>query len=148
MAAAGNRTSSSGLSSGSSAEAAAAAAGSLKGGAGAGSVAGSDGRLLREAGGSGCQEQRSDWRQKQLRKVRSVELDRLPKVPPFFASASSSSSPEPPETLLFRYLPVPRSSPAASPRRCAEFLEPLPAGSLAGTDPFVERRMEPSPSAR
>ncbi|KAF1560859.1 UNVERIFIED_CONTAM: Mitogen-activated protein kinase kinase kinase 1, partial [Eudyptes pachyrhynchus] len=151
MAAAGNRTSSWGLSSGSSAEAAA-AAGSLKGGAGAGSVAGRGGGLLREAGGGGgCREQRSDWRRKQLRKVRSAELDRLPEAPLFLAaSSSSSSSPEPPETLLLHYLPGLRSSPAspaASPSRCAEFLAPLPAGSLAGTDPAAERRMEPSPTA-
>ncbi|XP_050769717.1 mitogen-activated protein kinase kinase kinase 1-like [Gymnogyps californianus] len=147
MAAAGNRTSSSGLFSGSSEEvAAAAAAGSLKGGTGAGSIAGSGGGLLREAGGGGCQEQRSDWRRKQLRKVRSVELDRLPEAPLFLAAAafSSSSSPEPPETLLLHYLPGPRfssASPAASPSRCAEFLESLPTG----TDPAAERRMEPSP---
>ncbi|KAM9251404.1 mitogen-activated protein kinase kinase kinase 1-like [Cariama cristata] len=146
MAAAGNCISSSGLSSGSSAEAA--AAGSLKGGTSAGSVAGSGGGLLREAGG-GCREQRSDWRRKQPRKVRSVELDRLPEAPFFLAvaSSSSSSSPEPPETLLLNYLPGPRSSPAspaAYPSRCAEFLGPLPAGSLAGTNPAMERRMEPS----
>lgn len=157
-AAAGDRASSSGLSSGGGAEAAAAAAcGSLKGGAVAGSVAGSGGGLLREAGG-GSREQRSDWRRKQLRKVRSVELDRLPEAPLFLAAApaasssSSSSSPEPPETLLLHYLPgPPRSSPAspaASPSRCAELLEPLPAGSPAGTDPAAERRMEPSPAAR
>uniref|UniRef100_A0A8B9NDN7 Mitogen-activated protein kinase kinase kinase 1 n=1 Tax=Accipiter nisus TaxID=211598 RepID=A0A8B9NDN7_9AVES len=121
-AAAGNRTSSSGLSSGGGAEAAAAAAcGSLKGGGVAGSVAGSGGGLLREAGGGGggsSREQRSDWRRKQLRKVRSVELDRLPEAPLFLAAApaaaasssssSSSSSPEPPETLLLHYLPGPR----------------------------------------
>ncbi|XP_074788341.1 mitogen-activated protein kinase kinase kinase 1 isoform X1 [Athene noctua] len=158
-AAAGNRTSSSGLSSGSGGEAAAAAAacGSLKGGAVAGSVAGSGGGLPREAGG-GCREQRSDWRRKQLRKVRSVELDRLPEAPLFLAAApaaasssSSSSSPEPPETLLLHYLHgPPRSSPAsptASPSRCAELLEPLPVGSPAGTDPATGRRMEPSPPA-
>ncbi|KAM9368016.1 mitogen-activated protein kinase kinase kinase 1 [Phaethornis superciliosus] len=158
-AAAGNRTSSSGLSSGSGAEAAAAAAaacGSLKGGTVAGSVAGSGGGLLQEAGGGGCREQRSDWRRKQLRKVRSVELDRLPEAPLFLsaaptASSSSCSSPEPPETLLLHYLPgPPRSSPAspaASPSRCAELLEPLPARSPAGTDPAAERRMEPSSPA-
>ncbi|XP_064901308.1 mitogen-activated protein kinase kinase kinase 1 isoform X1 [Columba livia] len=151
-AAAGNRTSSSGLPSGSGAEAAAAACGSPKGGAVSGSVAGSGEGLLREAGG-GCREQRSDWRRKQLRKVRSVELDRLPEAPLFLAAApaASASSPEPPETLLLHYLPgPPRSSPAspaASPSRCAELLEPLPAGSPAGTDPAAERRMEPSPPA-
>ncbi|KAM6037392.1 mitogen-activated protein kinase kinase kinase 1-like [Chlamydotis macqueenii] len=144
MAAVGNCTSSSGLSLGSSAEAA--AAGSLKGGVG--SVAGSSEGLLREAGGGGCREQRSDWRWKQPRKVRSVELDRLPEAPLFLvASSPSFSSPEPPEALLFRYLPgPPRSSPAtspadslaASPSRCVEFLEPLPAG----TDLAAERRME------
>ncbi|XP_069631493.1 mitogen-activated protein kinase kinase kinase 1 [Haliaeetus albicilla] len=145
---AGNRTLSSGLSSGSSAEAA--AAGGLKGGTGAGNVAGSGGGLLREVGG-GCREQRSDWRRKQPRKVRSVELDRLPEAPLFlaaaaFSSSSSSASPEPPETLLLHYLPRPRSSPAspaASPSRCAEFLEPLPVG----TDHAAEQRMEPYPLA-
>ncbi|XP_075302395.1 mitogen-activated protein kinase kinase kinase 1 isoform X2 [Opisthocomus hoazin] len=147
MAAAGNRISSSGLSLGSSAEAA--AAGSPKGGADAGSVTRSGEGLLREAGG-GCREQRSDWRRKQLRKVRSVELDRLLEVPLFLAAALSSSSSEPPETLLLHYLPGPRSSPvspAASLSCCAEFLEPLPAGSLAGTDPAAKRRMESSPTA-
>lgn len=157
-AAAGNRTSSSGLSSGGGAEGAAAAAcGSPKGGAGEGSGAGSGG-LLREAGGGGGREQRSDWRRKQLRKVRSVELDRLPEAPlllaaaPAAASSSSSSSPspEPPEALLLHYLPGPRSgpaSPAVSPGRGAELLE-LPAGSPAAADPAAERRMEPSPAAR
>ncbi|KAM6111493.1 mitogen-activated protein kinase kinase kinase 1-like [Phoenicopterus ruber ruber] len=145
----GNRNSSSRLSSGSSAEAATATVGSLKGGAG--SVAGSGRGLLREVDG-GCREQRSDWRRKQLRKVRSVELDRLPEAPLFLAAASSSSSssPEPPEALLLHYLPGPRSSPASpatSPSRCAEFLEPLPVRSLAGTDPAAERRMEPFPLA-
>lgn len=157
-AAAGNRTSSSGLSSGGGAEGAAAAAcGSPKGGAGEGSGAGSGG-LLREAGG-GVREQRSDWRRKQLRKVRSVELDRLPEAPLFLAatpaatsssSSSSSPSPEPPEALLLHYLPGPRSgpaSPAASPGRGAELLE-LPVGSPAAADPTAERRMEPSPAAR
>ncbi|XP_074667151.1 mitogen-activated protein kinase kinase kinase 1-like isoform X1 [Strix aluco] len=137
MAAAKNRILSSGLSLGIGAEAAAAAAGS---------VTGSGGELLREVGG-GCREQHSDWRRKQLRKVRSVELDLLPEAP-FFAAFSSSSSPEPPETLLLHYLPGPRSSPAspaASPSRCAEFLGPPPAGSLVGTDPAAERRMEPFP---
>ncbi|NXF10003.1 M3K1 kinase, partial [Smithornis capensis] len=158
-AAAGDHASSSGLSSGGGAEAAAAAAacGSQKGGAAAGSVAGTGGGLLREAGGDGCREQRSDWRRKQLRKVRSVELDRLPEVPLFLAAApaasssSSSSSPEPPETLLLQYLPGPArsspASPAASPSCCAELLEPLPAGTPAGTDPAAERRMEPAPAA-
>uniref|UniRef100_A0A669QED9 Mitogen-activated protein kinase kinase kinase 1 n=2 Tax=Phasianus colchicus TaxID=9054 RepID=A0A669QED9_PHACC len=156
-AAAGNRTSSSGLSSGGGAEGAAAAAcGSPKGSAGEGSGAGSGG-LLREAGGGGGREQRSDWRRKQLRKVRSVELDRLPEAPLFLAAApaaassssSSSPSPEPPEPLLLHYLPGPRSgpaSPAASPGRGAELLE-LPAGSPAAADPAAERRMEPSPAA-
>ncbi|NWZ31749.1 M3K1 kinase, partial [Asarcornis scutulata] len=150
-AAAGTRTSPSGL----SAEAAAAAASSSSsscgspkgGGAAGGSAAASSGSSssgstsggpLREAGGG--REQRSDWRRKQLRKVRSVELDRLPEAPLFPAASSSSpssssssssspssSSPEPPEALLLHYLPGPRSgpaSPAASPSRCAEPSEP------------------------
>ncbi|XP_027302468.3 mitogen-activated protein kinase kinase kinase 1 isoform X1 [Anas platyrhynchos] len=159
-AAAGTRASPSGL----SAEAAAAAAsssssscGSPKGGGAAGgsaaassssstSTSGSgSGGPLREAGGG--REQRSDWRRKQLRKVRSVELDRLPEAPLFPASPSSSSSssssspssssPEPPEALLLlHYLPGPRSgpaSPAASPSRCAEHSEP-------SEPPAAERR--------
>ncbi|NXV24346.1 M3K1 kinase, partial [Cepphus grylle] len=143
MAAVRSRTSLSGLSSVSSAEAVAATARSLKGGAG--SVAGSGGGLLREAGGE-SREQRSDWRRKQPRKVRSVELDRLPEAPLFLTASLSSSSPELPETLLLHYLPGPHSSPAspaASSSCCAEFLEPLPAG----TDPVVERRVEPCPPA-
>uniref|UniRef100_A0A8C8R562 Mitogen-activated protein kinase kinase kinase 1 n=1 Tax=Pelusios castaneus TaxID=367368 RepID=A0A8C8R562_9SAUR len=111
MAAAGNRSSSSGLSSASSADAAA-APGSLQGG----SVSASGGGLLREAGGGG-----RDWSRKQLRKVRSVELDRLPEAPLFLAG-----SPESPD------LPPTRSGPASP-------TEPLPPA-----DPAAERRMEPS----
>ncbi|XP_055648946.1 mitogen-activated protein kinase kinase kinase 1-like [Falco peregrinus] len=142
--AAANCTSSSGLALGSTAVAVA-AAGSLKGSIGTESVVGSGGGLLREAGGSGCREQCSDWRRKQPRKVRSVELDRLPEAPLFLAAFLSSSSPEPPETLLLHYLPGPRSSPVsptASPSRCVEFLEPPP-----GTYPSAERRIEPCPPA-
>ncbi|XP_053887993.1 mitogen-activated protein kinase kinase kinase 1 isoform X1 [Malaclemys terrapin pileata] len=140
-AAAGNRTSSSGLSSGSSADAAAAASGSLQ--SGAGSVPGSGGGLLRAAGG-GCREQRSDWRRKQLRKVRSVELDRLPEAPLFLAGSPESPDLSPPRCLAGGSGPA---SPASSPGRCAAPHEPLPDGSPAGADPAAERRMEPSPPA-
>lgn len=53
--------------------------------------------LLREAGSGG--RERTDWRRRQLRKVRSVELDQLPEPPLFLAasppSSSTSPSPEP-----------------------------------------------------
>ncbi|NWR73600.1 M3K1 kinase, partial [Centropus unirufus] len=84
----------------------------------------------------------SDWRRKQLRKVRSVELDRLPEAP--LLLAASSSPPEPPEALPLHCSPAPPpSSPAASPSRPAALPEPLPAGS----DPAAERGMEPPPAA-
>uniref|UniRef100_A0A8C3JCC0 Mitogen-activated protein kinase kinase kinase 1 n=2 Tax=Calidris pygmaea TaxID=425635 RepID=A0A8C3JCC0_9CHAR len=140
-AAAGNRTSSSGLSSGGGAEAAAAAAcGSLKS---SGAAAGSGGEgLPREAGGGGCREQRSDWRRKQLRKVRSVELDRLPEAPLFLAAApaaaaaasssSSSSSPEPPETSWSRCRRGARRGPTPPPS--GGWSRPPPGGEGAAGD--------------
>uniref|UniRef100_A0A8C3PIQ2 Mitogen-activated protein kinase kinase kinase 1 n=1 Tax=Calidris pygmaea TaxID=425635 RepID=A0A8C3PIQ2_9CHAR len=106
-AAAGNRTSSSGLSSGGGAEAAAAAAcGSLKS---SGAAAGSGGEgLPREAGGGGCREQRSDWRRKQLRKVRSVELDRLPEARCCSTACPGRRAPAPPARL-----PPPAAAPSS-----------------------------------
>ncbi|XP_074851659.1 mitogen-activated protein kinase kinase kinase 1 [Carettochelys insculpta] len=141
-AAAGTRTSSSGLSSGSSADAAAVTPGSLQSGSGAGSAAGSGGALPREAGG-GAREQRSDWRRKQLRKVRSVELDRLPEAPLFLAG--SPESPEAPRRG-FAGGSGP-ASPASSPGRCAAPPEPVADASPGGADPAAERRMELSPPA-
>uniref|UniRef100_A0A8B9TZW9 Mitogen-activated protein kinase kinase kinase 1 n=1 Tax=Anas zonorhyncha TaxID=75864 RepID=A0A8B9TZW9_9AVES len=93
---------------------------------------------LREAGGG--REQRSDWRRKQLRKVRSVELDRLPEAPLFPASPSSSSSssssspssssPEPPEALLrCAEHSEPSEPPAAERRRRRAAMEPPLAAS-------------------
>ncbi|XP_032069051.1 mitogen-activated protein kinase kinase kinase 1 [Thamnophis elegans] len=74
-------------------------------------------------GGGGQRESRSDWKRKQLRKVRSVELDRLPEPAEFAelplcltriaGGATSSSAPQP-------LAPAPRStpgSPASSPSR-------------------------------
>ncbi|CAM4560760.1 mitogen-activated protein kinase kinase kinase 1 isoform X2 [Caretta caretta] len=145
-AAAGNRTSSSGLSSGSSADAAAAASASGSLQSGAGSVPGSGGGLLRAAGG-GCREQRSDWRRKQLRKVRSVELDRLPEAPLFLAGSPEPPDLSPPRCLAGGSGPA---SPASSPGRCAAPHQPLPDRSPAGADAAAaaaERRMEPSPPA-
>uniref|UniRef100_A0A663F9I9 Mitogen-activated protein kinase kinase kinase 1 n=1 Tax=Aquila chrysaetos chrysaetos TaxID=223781 RepID=A0A663F9I9_AQUCH len=141
-AAAGNRTSSSGLSSGSGAEAAAAAAcGSLKGGGVAGSVAGSGGGLLREAGGSGggsSREQRSDWRRKQLRKVRSVELDRLPEAPLFLAAAPAAAAPL--GLGASRAQPSPLALPAAPPCRGRARAAPCASGGGAGASPSGARR--------
>ncbi|KAM8793321.1 mitogen-activated protein kinase kinase kinase 1-like [Eudromia elegans] len=129
-AAAGSRASLSGLSLGGGAEAAAAVGGGESAQGDTGSAPGGRGALLREAVG-GAREQPSDWRRKQLRKVRSVELDRLPEAHLFPAA-----SPEPPEPPLLHCPPAPRSSlasPAASPGRDAK--------------PSAESDMEPPPSS-
>ncbi|KAG8516140.1 Mitogen-activated protein kinase kinase kinase 1 [Galemys pyrenaicus] len=93
-AAAGNRASSSGFpGAGAASPEAGGGGGALKMSSAPAAAAG----LLREAG-SGARE-RADWRRRQLRKVRSVELDQLPESPLFLAasppSSSTSPSPEP-----------------------------------------------------
>lgn len=93
-AAAGNRTSSSGFP---GAGAAIPEAGSGGGPPKASSAPAAAAGLLREAGSGG--RERADWRRRQLRKVRSVELDQLPEPQLFLAasppSSSTSPSPEP-----------------------------------------------------
>ncbi|NP_001162401.1 mitogen-activated protein kinase kinase kinase 1 [Papio anubis] len=93
-AAAGNRASSSGFpGAGAASPEAGGGGGALKASSAPAAAAG----LLREAGSGG--RERADWRRRQLRKVRSVELDQLPEPPLFLAasppSSSTSPSPEP-----------------------------------------------------
>uniref|UniRef100_A0A8C3JAP8 Mitogen-activated protein kinase kinase kinase 1 n=1 Tax=Calidris pygmaea TaxID=425635 RepID=A0A8C3JAP8_9CHAR len=74
-----------------------------------GAAAGSGGEgLPREAGGGGCREQRSDWRRKQLRKVRSVELDRLPEARCCSTACPGRRAPAPPARL-----PPPAAAPSS-----------------------------------
>uniref|UniRef100_A0A452G773 Mitogen-activated protein kinase kinase kinase 1 n=1 Tax=Capra hircus TaxID=9925 RepID=A0A452G773_CAPHI len=95
-AAAGNRASSSGFP---GAGAASPEAGGGRGALKASSAPAAAAGLLREAGSGG--RERADWRRRQLRKVRSVELDQLPEPQLFLAasppSSSTSPSPEPPD---------------------------------------------------
>ncbi|KAM6468828.1 mitogen-activated protein kinase kinase kinase 1 [Liasis olivaceus] len=105
-------------------------------------------------GGGGQRESRSDWKRKQLRKVRSVELDWLPEpaecpeLPLRLAraagGATSSSAPQP-------VAPAPRSapgSPASSPSRGGFLVAgshdpPLPdAGSQAAGAGVAQRTPE------
>ncbi|KAM3847181.1 mitogen-activated protein kinase kinase kinase 1 [Vipera latastei] len=133
-AAAGNHIASSvGLSSGNEAAAAEVAASVAAPAAGArspkpmrysnGAAAGLAAGLPTGDSGGGQRESRSDWKRKQLRKVRSVELDQLPEpaecpeLPLSFTrtagGATSSSAPQP-------VVPAPHSipgSPASSPSR-------------------------------
>ncbi|XP_019785588.1 mitogen-activated protein kinase kinase kinase 1 isoform X1 [Tursiops truncatus] len=93
-AAAGNRASSSGFpGAGAASPEAGGGGGALKASSTPTAAAG----LLREAGSGG--RERADWRRRQLRKVRSVELDQLPEPPLFLTasppSSSTSPSPEP-----------------------------------------------------
>ncbi|XP_020033707.2 mitogen-activated protein kinase kinase kinase 1 isoform X1 [Castor canadensis] len=91
-AAAGNRASSSGFpGSGAASPEAGSGGGALKTSSAPAAGAG----LLRETGSAG--RERADWRRRQLRKVRSVELDQLPEPPLFLAASppSSSTSPSP-----------------------------------------------------
>ncbi|XP_047613927.1 mitogen-activated protein kinase kinase kinase 1 isoform X3 [Phacochoerus africanus] len=122
-AAAGNRASSSGFpGAGAASPEAGGGGGALKAGSAPAAAAG----LLREAGSGG--RERADWRRRQLRKVRSVELDQLPEPPLFLAasppSSSTSPSPEPADA------PASGSSfqPVAAP-------PPHGAGSRGGAHP-------------
>nr|XP_028605372.1 mitogen-activated protein kinase kinase kinase 1 isoform X1 [Podarcis muralis] len=119
---------------------------------GAGSAGGGGGLLTRDpgGGGGGIREPRSDWRRKQLRKVRSVELDGLPEpaecpeLPLCLSGAAAASSPPAAQ---------PRStpgSPASSPSR--GFLlagSPdaplLDAASQAAGAGAAEKTVEPPP---
>uniref|UniRef100_A0A8D0HH26 Mitogen-activated protein kinase kinase kinase 1 n=1 Tax=Sphenodon punctatus TaxID=8508 RepID=A0A8D0HH26_SPHPU len=148
-AAAAARTSSSGLSSGNSAEAAAAAASGSPKPSGSGGESESGGLVARVADdGGGSREQRSDWRRKQLRKVRSVELDGLPE--PLFLSAV----PEPPPLLCLlsgpgggavsssSFQPAPPSSRSTPGSPAAASATPGIAAAPAAAEPWGGRNKE------
>ncbi|XP_053079057.1 mitogen-activated protein kinase kinase kinase 1 isoform X2 [Acinonyx jubatus] len=155
-AAAGNRASSSGFP---GARAASPEAGGGGGALKASSAPAAAAGLLREAGSGG--RERADWRRRQLRKVRSVELDQLPEPPLFLAasppSSSTSPSPEPSDTAAggsgFQPVAVPQPHGAASrggahppePAAALDSGAPSPAGAESG-----EKRTtaaEPPPAA-
>ncbi|KAI5939062.1 Mitogen-activated protein kinase kinase kinase 1 [Manis javanica] len=155
-AAAGNRASSSGFP---GTGAASPEAGGGGGATKASSAPAASAGLLREAGSGG--RERADWRRRQLRKVRSVELDQLPEPPLFLAasppSSSTSPSPEPADTAAggsgFQPAAVPLPHGAAS-RGDAHPLEPAAAPdsgapSPAGAEPAEKRTptAEPPPAA-
>ncbi|XP_044916772.1 mitogen-activated protein kinase kinase kinase 1 isoform X2 [Felis catus] len=155
-AAAGNRASSSGFP---GARAASPEAGGGGGALKASSAPAAAAGLLREAGSGG--RERADWRRRQLRKVRSVELDQLPEPPLFLAasppSSSTSPSPEPSDTAAggsgFQPVAVPQPHGTASrggaqppePAAAPDSGAPSPAGAESG-----EKRTtaaEPPPAA-
>uniref|UniRef100_A0A667GCM7 Mitogen-activated protein kinase kinase kinase 1 n=1 Tax=Lynx canadensis TaxID=61383 RepID=A0A667GCM7_LYNCA len=155
-AAAGNRASSSGFP---GARAASPEAGGGGGALKASSAPAAAAGLLREAGSGG--RERADWRRRQLRKVRSVELDQLPEPPLFLAasppSSSTSPSPEPSDTAAggsgFQPVAVPQPHGVASrggahppePAAAPDSGAPSPAGAESG-----EKRTtaaEPPPAA-
>ncbi|XP_032328318.1 mitogen-activated protein kinase kinase kinase 1 isoform X1 [Camelus ferus] len=155
-AAAGNRASSSGFpGAGAASPEKGGGGGALKASSGPAAAAG----LLREAGSGG--RERADWRRRQLRKVRSVELDLLPEPPLFLAasppSSSTSPSPEPADAVAggsgFQPAAVPPSHGAAN-RGGAHPAEPAAAAdsgapSPAGAEPGEKRTpaAEPPPAA-
>lgn len=113
-AAAGDRASSSGFPGAAAASPEAGGSGGALQGSGA-STAGAG--LLRETGSVG--RERADWRRRQLRKVRSVELDQLPE-PPLFLTASppcpsTSPSPEPADAAAVAAAGASAFQPAAGP---------------------------------
>ncbi|XP_066233715.1 mitogen-activated protein kinase kinase kinase 1 [Saccopteryx leptura] len=113
--------------------------------AAAGTRASSSGLSGAEAGGGSLQagggRERADWRRRQLRKVRSVELD-SPPAPPS-PSRSPSPSPEPAGGSAAQPVPEP-PPPGAASRAGAHAPEPGDSGdpSPAGTE-----RAEPPPAA-
>ncbi|XP_044788530.1 mitogen-activated protein kinase kinase kinase 1 isoform X2 [Bubalus bubalis] len=153
-AAAGNRASSSGFP---GAGAASPEAGGGRGALKASSAPAAAAGLLREAGSGG--RERADWRRRQLRKVRSVELDQLPEPPLFLAasppSSSTSPSPEPPDAAAggigFQPVAVPPPH-GASSRGGAHPAEPAAAPdsgarSPAGAEPGEKRTPAAEPTA-
>ncbi|XDB61827.1 hypothetical protein AB1E18_015184 [Capra hircus] len=153
-AAAGNRASSSGFP---GAGAASPEAGGGRGALKASSAPAAAAGLLREAGSGG--RERADWRRRQLRKVRSVELDQLPEPQLFLAasppSSSTSPSPEPPDAAAggsgFHPVAVPPPHGAAS-RGGAHPAEPAAAPdsgaqSPAGAEPGEKRTPAAEPTA-
>ncbi|XP_017921112.1 PREDICTED: mitogen-activated protein kinase kinase kinase 1 isoform X1 [Capra hircus] len=153
-AAAGNRASSSGFP---GAGAASPEAGGGRGALKASSAPAAAAGLLREAGSGG--RERADWRRRQLRKVRSVELDQLPEPQLFLAasppSSSTSPSPEPPDAAAggSGFHPVAVPPPHGAPSRGgAHPAEPAAAPdsgaqSPAGAEPGEKRTPAAEPTA-
>ncbi|KAM5264548.1 mitogen-activated protein kinase kinase kinase 1 [Ctenodactylus gundi] len=146
-AAAGNRASSSGLP---GAGAAHPEAGGGGGGLQASSAPAAAGGLLRETGSGG--RERADWRRRQLRKVRSVELDQLPEPPLFLAATSASSSPEPADAAAggSGFQPVAAAPPHGATSRAGGAHPPEPAGGApvpAGPEPGAKRAPSSEPPA-
>ncbi|XP_045854593.1 mitogen-activated protein kinase kinase kinase 1 isoform X1 [Meles meles] len=155
-AAAGNRASSSGFpGAGAASPEAGGGGGALKASSAPAAAAG----LLREVGSGG--RERADWRRRQLRKVRSVELDQLPEPPLFLAASPSSSStspsPEPSDPAAggsgFQPVAVPQPH-GVTNRGGAHPLEPAAAQDSGTPSPAVaepgEKRTpaaEPPPAA-
>ncbi|XP_004848567.1 mitogen-activated protein kinase kinase kinase 1 isoform X1 [Heterocephalus glaber] len=154
-AAAGNRASSSGFpGAGTASPEAGGGGGALKASSAPAVAAG----LLRETVSGG--RERADWRRRQLRKVRSVELDQLPEPPLFLAaspqSSSTSPSPEPVDaggsSLQSVVVPPPHGAASraggvhpAEPAAAQDSGAPSPAGAEPG-----ETRVpaaEPPPAA-
>ena len=137
-AAAGDRASSSGFP-GAAAASPEAGGGGGGGGAlqGSGAPAAGAAGLLREPGSAG--RERADWRRRQLRKVRSVELDQLPEQPLFLAAASppcpsTSPSPEPADAAAgaSRFQPAAGPPPPGAASRCGSHSAELAAARDSG----------------
>ncbi|XP_059948884.1 mitogen-activated protein kinase kinase kinase 1 isoform X1 [Mesoplodon densirostris] len=160
-AAAGNRASSSGFpGAGAASPEAGGGGGTLKASSTPTAAAG----LLREAGSGG--RERADWRRRQLRKVRSVELDQLPEPPLFLTasppSSSTSPSPEPADAAAggsgFQPVAVPSPHGAASrsgahpaePAAAPDSGAPSPAGAEPGEKrtPAAEPPLAAAPAGR
>ncbi|KAM9105651.1 mitogen-activated protein kinase kinase kinase 1 [Megaptera novaeangliae] len=160
-AAAGNRASSSGFpGAGAASPEAGGGGGALKASSTPAAAAG----LLREAGSGG--RERADWRRRQLRKVRSVELDQLPEPPLFLTasppSSSTSPSPEPADAAAggsgFQPVAVPPPHGAASrsgahpaePAAAPDSGAPSPAGAEPGEKrtPAAEPPLAAAPAGR
>ncbi|XP_075397163.1 mitogen-activated protein kinase kinase kinase 1 [Tenrec ecaudatus] len=155
-AAAGNRASSSGFpGSGAASPEAGGSGGTPKASSAPAAAAG----LLRDAGSGG--RERADWRRRQLRKVRSVELDQLPEPPLFLAasppsSSSTSPSPEPADAAAAGgsgFQPPAGPPPhGATSRGGAHPAEPAGAAdsgapNAAGAEPAEKRAPAAEPSA-
>ncbi|KAM8812511.1 mitogen-activated protein kinase kinase kinase 1 [Rhynchonycteris naso] len=113
--------------------------------AAAGTRASSSGLSGAEAGGGSLQagggRERADWRRRQLRKVRSVELDPQPAPPS--PSRSPSPSPEPAGGSAAQLVPEP-PTPGAASRAGAHAPE---SGDSGDPSPTGTERAEPTPAA-
>ncbi|KAM5168294.1 mitogen-activated protein kinase kinase kinase 1 isoform 1-T1 [Callospermophilus lateralis] len=150
-AAAGNRASSSGFpGAGATSPESGGGGGALKASSAPVAAAG----LLRETGSGG--RERADWRRRQLRKVRSVELDQLPESPLFLTasppSSSTSPSPEPADAAAggssFQPVAVPQPHGPTSRGGGAHPLEPAAAPDSGAPNPVgAEPGEKPAPAA-